>query len=97
VGYFFAGTSPPLGPQDGHSPLGQPTADLPPGFGLPALPGVHALLGHDELGELIPRDRLDQAREIGTGASQLEQEGFGGDAGGRRRGRQGMIMRDAAA
>jgi hypothetical protein len=83
---------------DRNAPLGQPAADLPPGLGLPPLPGVHALLGHHELREVIPPDRLDQATEIGAGAPQLEQQGVRGDAARRGRGRrQGAILRDASA
>jgi hypothetical protein len=87
----------PLDPVDPDSPLGQPGADFPPGLGLPLLPGVHALLGYHELCEVIPGGRLDQTREIGAGAPQLEQERLRGQADRRRGGRQGTVVRDAAA
>jgi len=97
--YFYdPGTSSPLDPMDRDSPLGQPAADLPPGLGLAPLPGVHALLGHHDLRELIARNRLDQTREIGARSSQLEQQGFRGDADRGRCGRrQRTIVRDTTA
>ena len=64
----------PLDPVDRNSPLGQPGADLPPQLRLPPLPGVHALLWHHELREVIAPHRLDQPREVGAGAPQLEQQ-----------------------
>jgi hypothetical protein len=82
---------------DRDSPLGQPGADLSPGFGLPTLPRVHALLRHHELRELIPRHRLDQPGDIGAGVSQLEEQVFRRDADRRRRGGgQDAIGRDTA-
>ena len=69
----------PLDPVDRNSPLGQPGADLPPQLGLPSLPGVHALLGHHELHEVIAPHRLDQPREVGARTPQFEQERFCGD------------------
>ena len=96
--FYVPGTSSPLDLVDRDSPLGQPAADLPPGLGLSPLPGVHALLGHHDLRELIPRNRLDQTAEIGAGAPQLEQQGFRREADRRRRGsRQNAIVGDATA
>jgi hypothetical protein len=81
-----------------NSPLGQPGADLPPGLGLPSLPGIHALLRYYELRELVSRYRLDQTREIGAGASELEQESFRREAQrGRRGSGQATVVRDATA
>jgi hypothetical protein len=57
------GETSPLDAVERDSPPGQPVADLPP------LPGIHALLWHHELRELIARNRLDQTGEIGAGIS----------------------------
>jgi hypothetical protein len=92
------GTVSPLDSVDRDSPLGQPAADLPPGFRLSPLPGVHTLLRHHELPELIARDCLDQTREIRARAAQLEQQGLRRDANLRRCGsRQGTIVRNSTA
>ena len=63
------GTTSPLDAVERDSPPGQPVADLPPSLRLPPLPGIHALLWHHELRELIARNRLDQTGEIGAGIS----------------------------
>ena len=85
-GWQKRGRASPLDPVDRDSPLGQPGADLPPRLGLAPLPGVHALLRNHELREVIPPHRLDQTREIGAGAPQLEQQSIRGDADRGRRG-----------
>jgi len=83
---------------DRDSPLGQPAADLPPDLRLTPLPGIHALLGYHELRELIAGHRLDQASEIRTRASQLQQQGVRRDGRyGRWGGGQSLIVADATA
>lgn len=88
----------PLDPVDRDSPRGQPTADLPPGLRFPPLPGIHALLRHYQLRELIPGNRLDQPREISSRGSKLEEQCLRRDVDRRRRGSgQDTIVRNAAA
>jgi hypothetical protein len=92
------GTASPLDAVDRDSPPGKPVADLPPSLRFTSLPGIHALLGHHELRELIAQNRLDQTREIGARVPQLEQEGLRRDVDrGRRGSGQDMVGRNSSA